>query len=365
MGVEIRGIGFCGAFPTSTSMSYREMIARAARMAYEEAGVSAEDIEGAVIAEEDFITGYSITDEYSPDQLGVVKKSVYTVSGDFIQALGSAVMQIRSGAFKLLVVSAYSKVSNLLTKEDVLHFAFDPTFNRFGCSPLYLGGLEMQAFMEDSGYDLDDIARVVCENKKRAIRSILAPYGGIVNEKQVLDSREVASPLTELMIAKPADGAVVAVLASDDLDLPYKTEPIYIAGVGWGSGTQSLERRDLGYSKGTEVAIDLAMKEAQIDDIRDEIDAFFISDILAYRQLMHMEAMGLHCDFLPVVNPDGGSIGTGDLYEANGGVRLYEAVRQLRGEAGGNQLENIERVLVHGWRGLPTDTCAVAILERR
>jgi acetyl-CoA acetyltransferase len=126
MGVQILGAGLCGSFRTSSGMSYRELTARAARMAYKDAGISTEDLDGAVVAEEDFTSGYSICDEYTPDQLGVVRKAVYTVCGDFLQALGSAVMQIETGQYRLLAVSAFSKASNILTKDEVLNFAYDP-----------------------------------------------------------------------------------------------------------------------------------------------------------------------------------------------------------------------------------------------
>lgn len=363
MGVVIRGIGFVGAFPTSTGLSYREMTARAARMAYDEAGVTADQVEGAVVAEEDFISGYSISDEYTPDQLGVQRKSVYTVCGDFLQALGSAVMQIRTGQFRLLVVSAYSKASNILAKDEVLTFAYDPTYNRFDVSPHYLAGIEMQTLLTTSEYDLSDVADVVVQNRRRAALNPLAPYGGIVDVDQVLRGRPVATPVTDLMIARPADGAVVAVLASDDLDLPYRRDPIRIVATSWYSATPSIERRDHAISAATALAAKAAYAEAGIESPRDDLDAFFVSDLYAHRQIMHMEALGLDLDCLPFVNPDGGSLGLGDLHEANGGARLYEAVRQLRGEAGANQVEGAERVLVHAWRGLPTDTCAVAILE--
>lgn len=365
MGVVIRGIGFVGAYPTSTGLSYREMIARAARMAYEEAGVTADQIEGAVVAEEDFISGYSISDEYTPDQLGVVRKSVYTVTGEFLQALASAVMQIQTGHFRLLVVSAYSKASNILTKDEVLTFALHPTYNRFDFSPYFLAGIEMQAFLNAHDYCPGDIAEVVVRNRRRALLNPLAPYGGIVDAEQVLGARPIATPLTELMVARPADGAVVAVVSSDDLDLPTKRQPIRILGTGWASATPTIERRDLTMSQGTVLAAKAAYKEAQIESPLDEIDAFFVSDLYPHRQLMHMLALGLDLEAMPVVNPDGGSLGKGNLFEANGGARLFEAVRQLRGEAGACQIEGAERVLVHAWRGLPTDTCAVAILESK
>ena len=74
MGVAVMGVGIAGAFPTSDGLSYREMIARAALMAYRDAGIDPEQLDGAVSVEEDFVSGYSIADEYVPDQLGVVRK---------------------------------------------------------------------------------------------------------------------------------------------------------------------------------------------------------------------------------------------------------------------------------------------------
>ncbi len=363
MGVVLKGIGFVGAFPTSAGHSYRELISRAAAMAYEEAGISADMLDGAVVAEEDFISGYSISDEYAPDQLGVQRKGVYTVCGDFLHALGSAVMQLRTGQFRLLAVSAYSKASNILTKDEVLTFAYDPTYHRFDVSPHWLAGIEMGTLVTAGDCSLVDLAEVVVQNRRRAMRNPLAPFGGIVDVDQVLSARPIAEPLTDLMVARPADGAVVAVVAADDFDLPRGRKPIRIAGTGWCSGTPSLEHRTHCGSVGTASAADAACKQAGIRFPRDEIDAFFVSDIYPHRQLMHMSALGLDMDDLGVVNPDGGSQGLGDLFEANGGARLFEAVRQLRGEAGANQVDGVHRVLVHGWRGLPTDSCAVVLLE--
>ena len=125
MGVSVMGVGISGAVPTSDGLSYRELIAKAARMAYQDAGIEPAQLDGAVSVEEDFVSGYSISDEYVPDQLGMVRKPVYTITGDFLQGFGSAVMQIETGQFEMIVVEAYSKASNLLDKDELLHFAFE------------------------------------------------------------------------------------------------------------------------------------------------------------------------------------------------------------------------------------------------
>ena len=61
--------------------------------------------------------------------------------------------------------------------------------------------------------------------------------------------------------------------------------------------------------------------------------------------------------------PNTGSLGMGDLYEGNGGARLYDAVQQVRGNAGAHQVSGAKRAVIQGWRGLPTDSCAVVILS--
>ncbi len=363
MGVVVMGVGICGSFPASGGLSYRELIVRAAATAYEEAGVNADQVEGAVTCEEDLTSGYSISDEYTPDQLGMVRKAVYTINGDFLQGIGSAAMQIRAGQHKLLIVGGYSKASNNMTKDEILHFALDPVYNRFGVSPHYLAGIEMQQFVHNSLYTEADIAEIAARNRNKAVGNPLCPYGETLSAEDVLNSRPIATPMTELMMARPADAAVCVVLGEESIALETADKPIFLSGTGWNSGNSIIERRDHFVSDGTELAAQMAYAEAKITSPEDEIDVAYVSDLYAHRQLMHLDALGLSSEFLPFVNPDGGSQGMGDLYEANGGARFYDAVKQLRGDAGGHQVKDAQTALVHGWRGVPTDTCAVAILD--
>ncbi len=359
MNVYIMGVGFYGSQPTSTGLSYRELIARAAAMAYEDAGLTPEEVDGAVSVEEDFVSGYSIADEYVPDQLGMVRKPVYTVPGDFLHGIASAVMQIRTGRFRTLVVESYSKASNILTKDELLHFAYDPVFNRFGVSPHYLAGIEMRSFLDGSGLDEEDVAAVAAEARRRALMNPLAPYGERLEVSDVLGSRPVAEPITELMIARHADAAVVVVLGAEEVAYERSGHPIRIAGTGWTSGSSIIERRSHAWSEGTEAAAKMAYAEAGVDV--DDIDLFYLSDLYAHRQLMHQLAMGLPPEILPNVNPDGGALGTGDLFEATSGPRLYHAVRALRGAE--PDWKDVEVAAVQGWRGVPTDSSAVVVLE--
>ncbi len=364
MGVFILGVGYCGSFPTSSGLSYRELIARAAAMAYQDAGISAEQVDGAVSVEEDFVSGYSIADEYSPDQICMVRKPIYTVPGDFLQGIGSAAMQIRTGRFRTVAVESYSKASNILTKDELLHFAYDPIFNRFGVTPHYLAGIEMQSFLGATSFTAFDVAEYSSKSRSSALSNPLAPYASCVDAADVLRARQVASPVTELMIARPADAAIVVVLGSDEAARACARKPIRVSGIGWASGNSVIERRDHRISAGTAVAADMAYEEAAVRNPEEEADVAYVSDIYAHRALMHMEALGLSQDMLPRINPDGGAQANGDQFEATSGARLFDAVRQLRGEAGAHQVKGACRAIVQGWRGVPTDTCAVAVLEQ-
>ena len=62
------------------------------------------------------------------------------------------------------------------------------------------------------------------------------------------------------------------------------------------------------------------------------------------------------------VNVSGGSLGMGNLLDANGLAKAYEIVLQLRGEAGPRQVEDVNTGLAQSWRGVPTNSGAVLIL---
>jgi len=100
-----------------------------------------------------------------------------------------------------------------------------------------------------------------------------------------------------------------------------------------------------------------------------EIDVIEVDDEYSYKELEHLEALGLckkgeagkMVGELPV-NISGGSLGMGHLLEASGAARTYDVVLQLRGDAKQRQLKKANVGLAQSWRGVPTTTGAVVIL---
>lgn len=377
--VGIVGIGTTGFRATTPDVSFRELTYEAAVKAYVDAGVEPKDIGGFVSTAEDFSEGYSIADEYSPDQLGAVLKPIHTVPGDFLQSLANGYMWILSGDADIVAVQGLSKASNMLNHGELHTFALDPLYGRqLRESPYFVGGLEMSRFMHETGTTRAQCAEVVVRNRRNALDNPRANHGCMLDIEQVLASEPVSEPLRRLDIAQTSDGACVAVLASEDAAKVLRRDPIWIRGIGWAVETPNLETRTWGSAEYTTIAAKMAYKQAGIRSPRTEIDFFEVNDQMSYKQLQHLVALGVfgpgevgHAVANGVmdktgdtpVNISGGALGMGHTLELDGGQRLLEVVLQLRGEAGAAQLGGVNTGLACAWRGIPTTTGAVAVLS--
>jgi acetyl-CoA C-acetyltransferase len=379
--VAIVGVGCTSFKPITPELSYKELMYEAAVKAYEDAGGinPREDIDVFVTCAEDYLEGFSIFDEFVPDQLGAALRPLFTVSGDGMLGLTTAYMLIKTGNFDTVVVEAHSKASDILTYMDIVQFGLDPIFNRpLGGHPYYIAGLEMNRYLHDTCTTEEQCAQVVVKNKKNAILNPYAAYGAEVTLEQVMHSERLFYPLKKLEISTPADGCIVMVLASEKVAEKLTDKPVWVKGVGWCTETPSLETRDWTRAVYTRMAAEMAYKEAKITNPWREIDFAEIHDMFAYKELQHMEALRL-CDYGEAgklteeglttlngefpVNPSGGLLGMGYGLEVSGLQKVLEVVLQLRGEAGARQVEDAEVGLAHTWRGIPTATGAVAILS--
>lgn len=378
--VAIVGVGHSGFRSITPDMSYKELMYEAAAKAYKDAGVDPRrDVESFVTVAEDFNEGTSIFDEYVPDQIGGVLKPVHTIPGDGIHGLIAAYMQVLTGAMDVVMVEAHSKASNVLTLTDVVAYAMDPIYNRpLGANPVFIAGMEMNRYLHHTGTTEEQCAQVVVKNRSNGFLNPSAAYGASLPLDAVLASQPVSHPLKRLEISSHADGAIVMVLASGDVAEQLSYLPIWIRGVGWCNETPSLETRDWEGATYARKAAEMAYRISGIRSPRLEIDFAEVDDTFAYKELQHMEALGLCRDGeagllveegateldgdLPI-NPSGGSLGVGHLLDASGLARVLEVVLQLRGEAGERQLEDAETGLAFGWRSIPTTSGAAVVLS--
>jgi acetyl-CoA C-acetyltransferase len=376
--VAIVGVGHAGYAPITAGLSYKELTFEAATRAYDDAGINPrKDVDSFVAVSEDFWEGTSIFDEYVPDQIGAALRPVQTVSADGLFGIATGVMLIRSGNADIVAIEGHSKASDILTLDHIHQFALDPVYNRpLDIPPIAIAGLEMNRYLEATGTTEEQCSMVVEKNRRNALDNPLAAYPADMSARDVSESDPLWWPLRRLDIANRADGCVVLVLASADRARDLTDAPVWIAGIGWSSGTPTLESRSWEDADYVRQAADRAYDLARLGSPSRDIDIAEVDDTYSYRELMHLEALRLarpgeaggmledgywgREGELPV-NASGGSLGQGYLFEANGLARTLECVMQLRGEAGERQVPDAGVAVAQSWRGIPTTTAAVAV----
>jgi acetyl-CoA C-acetyltransferase len=377
--VAIIGVGCNGFRPVTPEQSYKEMVYEAAMRAYNDAGVDPRrDIESFVTVAEDFHEGTSIFDEYTPDQIGAALKSVHTITGDGLHGIATAYMLIRTGQFDIVAVEGHSKASNIKTLPEVIAYAQDPILNRpLKLNSHFIAGLEMNRYLFETDNTHEQCAAVVIKNRFNAMNNPRAPYGASLSLEDVLSGPVLSWPIGIHEAAEHADGAIVMVLASEEKASTLTDKPIWILGAGWINDSPSLENRDWAHAIYSEEAARMAYRQAGINNPLEAIDIAEVDDTYAYKELQAIEALGF-CregeagtltlegftspDSGMPVNVSGGSLGMGNLLDANGLARALEVVLQLRGEAGSHQVEGVNIGLAQSWRGVPTTSGAVLVL---
>ncbi len=409
--VAVIGLGYSNFNSMTPNLGWKEIMFEACQKAYIDAGIDPrKDIDSYITCAEDYWEGFSIFDEFVPDQIGATLRPCCTVCGDGIYGLGNAFMQIKTGQLNMVAVEAHSKISDLLTFGDVILHSYDPLFDRpiagsikrqhYTGSPSYpkespkpivgktdekarihpyfLAGLEMQHYLQKTGTTEEQCAKVVIKNKKNAFSNPIAAYEANVDVDDVMSSEYLFKPLKRLDISPNVDGAIAFVLADGETAKGLDVEPIWLKGFGWCSETPWLSTRsmDAGYAT---MASKMAYKMAELKNPKKEIDIAEVDDRFSYKELQHLEALGLADSdkaakmleegalelkgSLPT-NVSGGSLGVGNCFEATGLQKALEIVIQLRGQAGKRQISDAEIGIAQSWRSIPTGSGAVAIFGR-
>lgn len=377
--VAIIGVGWSGFRPSTPELSYKELMYEAALRAYSDCGVDPRrDVENFISVAEDFHEGTSIFDEYTPDQIGAVLKPMHTITGDGLHGLATAYMLVRTDQFSIVAVEAHSKASNTSTLAGITAYAQDPILNRpLKYNTNFVAGMEMNRYLYESSNTQKQCAEVVVKNRRNALINPSAPYGANLSLDEVLSGPLLAWPLGVRETAEHSDGAIVMVLASEEKAFALSDNPIWILGIGWSNDSPGLENREWAQANYIKKSAKMAYRQAGIQSPYNAIDFAEVDDIYAYKELQALEALGIFRlgeagpaieegitlrDGEFPVNVSGGSLGFGNLLDANGLARALEVILQLRGQAGPRQLGEISIGLAQSWRGVPTSSGAVAIL---
>jgi len=323
----------------------------------------AKGINMTISVSDDVFDARTISDNAMTDVLGAHFGCEEKVAQEGIQALYYALTAIQSGHNDMVLVMGHCKESQAKSRNMVTHVAFDPFYTRpAGLDFTAAAGLQAQAYQEKSGITEEQMAKIVVRAREKASKNPYTPETNKVTIEEVMKSEMLADPIRTLHACPVSDGAVGMVLAVEDVAKKISKNPIWITGVGNCMDSFFLGDRDLTSNFSLKKAVERTYKRAGISDPQSAFDVIEISDQYAYQQPLWMEGLGL-CNEgkggkwidqdgpeKNHVNCSGGML-AGNPLMIGGLVRAAEAVLQLRGEAGDNQVNGAKTALAHGVMG--------------
>lgn len=350
-----------------------EMIFEAARGALDNAGLKKKDITTVISCTNDYYDGRTISNCFTVEPGGGYMADETKVEMDGAHAVLYGLMRILSGNHRLAVIWGGSMPSCYPYHSTRL-YETDPTWERpmQFVNDITSGGFQMRAYMKKYGVNAEDIAKVAVANHKNAAKNPLAleeAQKADLTVKDVLESDIYADPVTELMVAPLGDSVAAILLAPEQQALKITDKPVWITGVGWNQETYYLGDRDLSRSNSMELSSKMAYDAAGIKDPKSEIDLAEIHTQYAHEELILSEALGLADNGKGAIltdknciNPSGGALG-GNSPCATGLIRIIEAVKQLRGEAGDYQINNAKKAVATGQIGMCAQNNILYVLE--
>lgn len=226
-------------------------------------------------------------------------------------------------------------------------------FHMFGTSFACYYAFYANAHMKQFGTTEEQLAMVAVKNHKYAAMNPKAHFRKEITIDKALNSRVICWPLKLYDCCPISDGAASVILASEDKVREYGIEdPIWIAGIGYGSDTSNIVKRPnyIGLSA-TVMAANRAYKMAGVDtsdiEVAEVHDCFTIAEIMAYEDLGFckkgeggklIEEGETYIGGRIPVNVDGGLKAKGHPLGATGCSMIYELTRQLRNEGGKRQV---------------------------
>nr|MDO8083851.1 hypothetical protein [Candidatus Sigynarchaeum springense] len=374
-------VGIVGYYQIKPSMDLDmgryDAVFHAVRGALDSARLERKDLTSVVSATNDFYDGRTISNCFTVEPSGSYLKDETKVEMDAAYAMLYGMMRVLSGNHKLVAVWGGSMAS-CFPYESVSLMSTDPTIERQveTLNVMTAGAFQMRAYMNKFNVSLEDIASVAVKNRKNAAKNDMAlpeSQEGNITVQGVLESEMLSSPVTEKMYARPCDGMACVLLAPEQQALRITDDPVWITGVGYSQEQYYLGERDLSRSKSMEGAAKMAFKAAGINNPRKEICVAELCEHFAHEELIQAEAIGLAepgqasklasgIDGDMPINPSGGAM-SGNVPFAAGLVRIIEAVKQIKGEAKGHQLQGVKRAIATGQWGFCAQNSILYVLE--
>lgn len=375
----IAGIG-CTEFSRDSGVSTFALAARAVKAAIEDAGLRVCDIDG--------LATFGVNDSISPNvlaqSLGVKSLRYYVdhwMGGSVsLSVLGQAALAVSAGVADCVVCyRALNGRSEMRMNGSALSTARLPWDMQFRLDSGYLApaqeiAMAARAHMLRYGTTNEDLGRIAILCRSHAMDNERAMLRQPMTMDDYLASRWIADPFRLFDCCLESDGAVAVAVVSAERARDLRHRPVSIQGAAWGGGINLANNghTDLAGSPARLIA-DRLFDAAGVGPA--EIDFAQLYDCFTYSVLSQIEGYGF-CEAggvpallqdhafdratgsLPI-NTHGGLLSEAYIHGMN---HVFEAVQQIRGDAGARQVAKHDIALVTGQLGYVSGYSSAVIL---
>lgn len=377
---RILGVGMT-RFARQPDRTPEDLAQEAILAALDDAGLRPQDVEAAFVGSAYLGDG---TGQRILKDLGIVGVPIVNVANACASggnAMHEADMWIRAQACEVALAVGVESLSRSLSG-GMIPLAEDDLFGGLGLPLPGVYALIGRRYMAEYGATPEDFAMVTVKSRQHAMHNPYAMFQGrLTTIEEVLGSRMISDPITKLMCCANADGAAAVVLGSARAARRAGGTPVIIAGAAMGSGTL----RDRIEQWEDEAAARVARQAYEAAGIGPEdVDVAEIQDPFTVAAVVYAEALGLapHGEGArafadgrfdvgtsgPAINTGGGLLSRGHPLGATGLAQVHDLVRQLRGQARGNQVEDAKVAVQFNAGGtvfeLQSNACLVQVLVR-
>lgn len=220
-------------------------------------------------------------------------------------------------------------------------------------------------YLDESGAELSDFARVAVKNRKNATMNPLAHLRAPQSLEDVLASRMIVAPLSLPMCSPVTDGAAAIIVCSDRVGASLGHPVVQVKASAVASGASGNPVGDAAAKAYTESSVG-----AQDFDVVELHDAAAPAELMQYHEIglcAKGDGFRLIRDGVTdlggatPVNTSGGLLSRGHPLGATGCAQIVELVHQLRGTAGARQVKGARMALAINGGGWLDGSYALAI----
>ena len=412
-GVAIVGAGMSkfGMFQNKNSKdlfadAFKEMVASV------EKGLDVNEIDAMYLGNfsNDFFVNQSHWGPIISDLVGIAPKPATRTEGACASsalAFREGIFAIASGFYDMVLVGGVEEMSKRTTEEVAqgLALATVPYEGRVGFTFPGVFGALATAYFAKYGATREDLMNITIKSHNNAPLNPKAQFPLTIRDlmskkMESLKKREgtapdwqeekdfLKDPRANPVVAWPmhlydccpiSDGASCMLLVAEEIAKEFTDDPIYVAGIGQGSGRGLHACNDLTYFEATRYAAQEAYGMSGLTP--SDIQFSEVHDCFSIAELIHIEDLGFfrpgegfkavaegrtRLDGPMPINTSGGLKCKGHPVGATGISQLYEVWTQLKGKAGKRQVpkKDLHIGAAHNLGGTG-GTCTMTILERR